>query len=294
MVIYIIYIIFFIKMKKILSKLKILLYKLFGTYIYDEYRSVEIGSTQGWYGRVNFWATSKKILTKELNSIVKNGLNGYLIELNVWTGLDGSNKHEWNDKWISEISSMYKWLLEECRKRKIWLFVSIINDNMGKGKYGDTGPTLAKVYDYAIKLVKTVKTNGNKGVYVQPVAETQTTAGKKFEQYCISELQGFNLVYNGNGGYPTKPIAGMQHYAVHPSKISIQNPSDAFVVSDHGLIIRELNIDNSLTTHGDITKVTIWANNVRNRNSPVCAYYAFQISDYDGDTIKALGKVLKK
>jgi hypothetical protein len=257
-----------------------------------KYAEVKIGKTQGWYGRVNRWAVSKDTLSKELDKIVKSGCTGYLIEMSGW----GSYKNkQWTAKWVDEVKEWYDWLLSECRARKLWLFVSIVNDNMGKGKYGDTGPTLEKAYSCAQKLVDVVMAGGKDGVFVQPVAETQTAAGKKFEQYCIQKLvgKGFKLVYNGSGGHPTKPIAGMGYYAVHPSKIAATNPKDAFVVSDHGLIIRELNIGGALDGHGDPNKVKAWANKVKSQGCPVCAYYAFKVADFDGNTIKALGEVLK-
>jgi len=258
----------------------------------DRYAEVKIGKTQGWYGRVNRWAVSKDVLKKELDQIVKRGCSGYLIEMSGW----GSYKNkQWTSKWVDEVKEWYGWLLSECRARKLWLFVSIVNDNMGKGKYGDTGPTLEKAYSCAQKLVDVVMAGGKDGVFVQPVAETQTAAGKKFEQYCIQKLvgKGFKLVYNGSGGHPTKPIAGMGYYAVHPSKIAATNPKDAFVVSDHGLIIRELNIGGGLENHGDPNKVRDWAKRIKAKGCPVCAYYAFKVADYDGDTIKALGEALK-
>lgn len=254
------------------------------------YRPVALNSTQGWYGRVNRWATSKSVLEKELDAIVKHGCSGYLIEMSGWGRYSSK---QWTDAWIKEVKEWYEWLLGECRDRKVWLFVSIVNDNMGQGKYGDTGPKLEKVYAYAQKLVKIVKDAGKDGVYVQPVAETQTAAGRKLEQYCIQQLVGFRLVYNGSGGHPSGAIAGMGNYAVHPSKISAGNPKTAFVVSDHGLIIRELNIGGGLESHGDPNKVRTWASRVKSQGCPVCAYYAFKVADYDEATIKALGSVLK-
>ena len=255
-----------------------------------KYRKVVQGSTQGWYGRVNYWTRDKSTLTKELDAIVRHGATGYMIEMAGWADSTGKM---WTDGWLKDIESMYDWLLAECRARKLWLFVSIVNDNMGKGKYGDKGPELAKVYDKAQKLVKIVKDGGKDGVYVQPVAETQTSAGAKFEQYCIQQLNGFPLVYNGNGGHPTKIAAGMSAYAVHPSRIAAPNPGNAFAISDHGLIIRELNIGGSISGHGDPVRIRKWASNVKSQGCPVCGYYAFQVKDFDNDAIKALGNSLK-
>ena len=265
--------------------------KLFGlTPKLKKYHPFAIGQTQAWYGRVNYWPISHLTTTKELNAMAKAGVAGYMIEMAGWAGSTGK---QWTDAWIKDVEKEYNWILDECRDRNLYLFVSVVNDNMGKGKYGDTGPTLDKVYSTAQKLVGIIKKAGSKGVFVQPVAETGTSTGKKFESYTVSELKGFNLVYNGNGGHPSGPAGGMGFFAVHPAKISESVPKAALVISDHGLIIRELNIGGKLEGHGDPAKVTKWASNVKVKGSPVCGYYAFKVQDFDGDTIKALGSVLK-
>ena len=256
------------------------------------YKSVQIGQTQAWYGRANAWPLDRSILRKELNAMAKAGVSGYLIEMSGW----GRYKNQqWTDKWIKEVEEEYNWLLSSCRKRNIYLFVSIVNDNMGHNKYGDKGPLLEKVYGMAQKLVEIVKKGGSKGVYVQPVAETQTAAGKRFDQYCVATLgsRGFRLVYNGSGGHPSGAASGFQHFAVHPSKVSAANPSNAFVVSDHGLIIREL-ANGKLEGPGNPGTVMKWASMCRNKGCPVVGYYAFKYQKYDEGTINALGKGIKR
>ena len=250
------------------------------------YRQVRTGKTQFWYGRVNKWVLSRNTTIDELNLMVKSGCTGYLIELAGGTGIESK---AWTEEWVREIEQHYIWLLKECRARRLWLFVSIINDNMGQGKYGDKNPKLEKVYPIALKLLEMVKKHGKKGVYVQAVAETQTSSGAKFEKDAIARLNGFNLVYNGSYGSPSKPIPGMANYAVHPAKIGQKNPSNAFVVSDHGLIIRELNRGGSLVAKGEPGKVSTWANSVKKAGCPVCAYYAFLYEKLDKETIQVLG-----
>ena len=250
---------------------------------------IEQGNTQVWYGRVNQWTVSRQILRNELNLMKECGVNGYMIELAVWDGVDD----KWSDEWIIRIQKNYRWLLRECRKRKIWLFVSIINDNMGKGKYGDTGPTLEKVYESALQLASIVKRGGSKGVIVQPVAETQTPTGQRFEQECRKMLENFTLVYNGEGGHPKSTPEGFHFRAVHPAHIVSSVADDALVISDHGLIIRELSIDGGLESRGNPQKVVTWVKRLQQQGVAVVGYYAFKYDQFDPATIRALGEALK-
>ena len=250
---------------------------------------IEQGNTQVWYGRVNQWTVSRQILRNELNLMKECGVNGYMIELAVWDGVDD----KWSNEWIVRTQKNYRWLLRECRKRKIWLFVSIINDNMGKGKYGDTGPTLEKVYESALQLASIVKRGGSKGVIVQPVAETQTPTGQRFEQECRKILENFTLVYNGEGGHPKSTPEGFHFRAVHPAHIVSSVADDTLVISDHGLIIRELSIDGGLESRGNPQKVVTWVKRLQQQGVAVVGYYAFKYDQFDPATIRALGEALK-
>lgn len=250
---------------------------------------IEQGNTQVWYGRVNQWTVSRQILRDELNLMKECGVNGYMIELAVWDGVND----KWSNEWIVRTQKNYRWLLRECRKRKIWLFVSIINDNMGKGKYGDTGPTLEKVYESALQLASIVKRGGSKGVIVQPVAETQTPTGQRFEQECRKILENFTLVYNGEGGHPKSTPEGFHFRAVHPAHIVSSVADDTLVISDHGLIIRELSIDGGLESRGNPQKVVTWVKRLQQQGVAVVGYYAFKYDQFDPATIRALGEALK-
>ena len=244
------------------------------------------GKTQTWYGRVNFWAKDMSLLKKELNALVKAGCSGYMIEMAGWANSTGDM---WTDKWIKEIEKKYTDFIEMCRARGLWAFVSVVNDNLGSGKYGDNRQhTIKSEYAKCQKLVQIVKKVGKDNVVIQPVAETQTAAGKQFEQYCIKELGGFKLCYNGAGGHPGGAIGSCQFYAVHPSKCSAANPGNAFVISDHGLIIRELN-GGPLVGHGNVAKIKQWKELNAKRGCPVVGYYAFQVQDFDKDAINAMG-----
>lgn len=247
---------------------------------------IAVGKSQTWYGRVNFWAKDMSLLRKELDACVKAGVSGYMIEMAGWANSTGEM---WSDKWLKDIESKYKKFVKMCRARGLWAFVSIVNDNMGSKKYGDNGKhTVQSEYAKCQKLAKIVKAVGKDNVVVQPVAETQTSGGKQFEQYVRSELAGFNLCFNGNGGHPGGAAAGFQFYAVHPSKCSASNPQSAFVISDHGLIIRELN-GGPLVGHANVTKTKAWKEMNVKKGCPVVGYYAFKVEDFDRGAIEAMG-----
>lgn len=251
---------------------------------------IEQGRTQVWYGRVNRWTTSRDMLRHELDLMKECGVSGYMIEMAGWAP---HQQQPWDKRWLRMIGREYRHLLAECRKRDLWLFVSIVNDNMGKGKYGDTGPALEEVYDYAIQLAKIVKKSGSKDIVVQPVAETNTKAGKDFEQACLVLLDDFILVYNGEYGSPKHIPDQYRFRAIHPSHITSSVPNDALIISDHGLIIRELSTDGGLESEGDPEKVKNWVETLTEKGVPVVGYYAFKYNGLDIATIQALGKGLE-
>ncbi len=252
---------------------------------------IEQGNTQVWYGRVNQWTVSRQILRNELNLMKECGVSGYMIEMASWGRY--SDCEPWSEEWIKQIEESYRHLVKECRRRKLWLFVSVVNDNMGKGKYGDKGPKLEAVYDSALQLIKIIKKYSHKGVIIQPVAETQTSAGQRFEQDCLRELKDFLLVYNGNGGHPDHTPDGYHFRATHPSHIVSSVDNDALVISDHGIIIRELSVDGGLESKGDPEKIQMWVNRLQKQGVAVVGYYAFKYDQFDPATIRALGEALK-
>lgn len=247
------------------------------------------GKTCKFYGRVNTWASSsKKNLRKDLVECYNEGIHGYHIELASWGGGPGY----WsNDKNKKNIRDRYKWLVNQCRALGLYLFVSIVNDNMGKGKYGDTGPKLEQVYDQAVDLANFVKQQGKKNILIQPVAETQTKAGRNFESYCLVSLNGFELVNNGNGGRPVV-TNGMKYRAWHPASVAaisqVKCGDNCIVSSDHGLCIREISYGLDGKAKPEMMKPFYQA--CRNVNVLCCCFYAFLYDGHDEEGIKALGK----
>lgn len=247
---------------------------------------IDSNKTQMWYGRVNTWAASKKNIDKDIKALYNEDVDGYMIEMAGWARSD-----MWTASWLKETDEMYKYLLNRCRKYNKWLFVSIVNDNMGSKKYGDQGIPLSKVMPQAQQLCQIVKKYGNKNVIVQPVAETQTSAGKQFEQYCLQQLGGFIMVYNG-GSRPSGIPAGYQYRAWHPFNVSDRPPRDTIVVSDTGPIILQLGAGYEGPAHPNTLEQ--WARNMKNIGVPVVGYYAFKFNGHDKAAIKALGRAKKR
>jgi len=250
--------------------------------------ATQIGATtKGFYGRVNWWCKDRKLLVKELNAIADAGLAGYMIEMagyNGWKFADGSTS--WNEEWLKKTCEEYKWLLKQCRRRKLLLFNSIVNDNLGR----KGGKKIIDYWPLACALMDCVKQCGSANVYVQPTAETQTVGGRNFDHRAISVLAGFQLVYNG-GSRPSAPIPGYQWFAVHPASIATKNANGSWVVSDHSLIIKELN-GGPIDGHGNPDRIQDWVARNNNPQHPVIGYYAYEVQDFDKDTIKTLGKAL--
>ena len=254
-------------------------------------RSIEvkpIGSEfQTWYGRVNYW-NELTTIRKEIAACHKYGVDGYMIEMAGWKG---DPDYQWTEAWLKDTDQNYKQLVKACRVKHLWLFVSIVNDNMGQHKYGDRQPKLDEVMPMAQRLAQIVKKYGTKNVIVQPVAETQTSGGEQFEAYCIQELKDFPLVYNGSVGFPSEIISGMTYMSVHPGDINDNIPAGALSISDNGSIIRQLSINDSYDGKANPQTLIKWATHVKACHSPIAGYYAFQCRDFDKEAIKALGKI---
>ena len=253
------------------------------------------GSPQLWYGRVNHWADDPRLFREEIRLMVQNGITGYIIEMAGWKAEDSPGGRaaadsSWSRKWIRRTGRAYRRLLGECRRQGIWLFVSVVNDNMGLHKYGDEGPRLQAVYPQALQLVEIIRREGPEGVVVQPVAETQTEAGASLESHCVSALKDFLLVYNGQGGSPRTVPPGFHFRAVHPAQLATPVPPDAFVVSDHGLLIRELTADGSLDAPGHPQKLPQWILRHWETGVPVIGYYAFRQRELDAATLTVIGQ----
>lgn len=249
---------------------------------------IETGHTQVWYGRVNWWASAgKRTLRKDLIRCAVEGVSGYHIEMAGWADTSGYRKQWGNDERLRDVEEMYEWLVKQCRALGLWLFVSITNDNAGSGKYGDAGIPLSRVREDVTRLISIVLRNGPDNVLVQPVGETQTSAGRDIENEAARALEGFRLVYNGNSR-PTSHPPWAQYHAFHPFGTTAPVPSSAIVVSDTGSIINQL--CEGLEGRGRPDAAVTWVRRVRDQGSPVACFYHFKYKEHDKAIIKALGR----
>ena len=190
------------------------------------------------YGRVNYWYLSKSDLRKELARCKSEGINCYHIEFCGWAGTNILTTGK-----IATAKKRYKWLLRRCRALGMWLFVSIVNDNIGSRKYGDSGIPWGNSYGDVVRIAEFIRDCGGENVIVQPVAETHTDFGKSLENWCSCSMKTFALCYNGNYGQP-KTTGGMDYRACHPSSIANATKyPGAIITSDHGNLIRYLHPD---------------------------------------------------
>lgn len=189
------------------------------------------------------------------------------------------------------LKEKYKALVEQTRKYKVVLFISICNDNKGSGKYGDNTKALNLYTAQIRQALQIILDEGSEGVIVQSVAETRTSAGQSFEAEANNRLAaaGFKTCWN-RGSRPSSSN-GCNYFAYHPASVSDAGPVGAIVVTDHSAILTQLNIGNSLYGYGDPAKVEPYASKVH-QNGRAFIYYGFGHKTIDKDTIKAIGNVL--
>ena len=237
------------------------------------------------YGRVNYWYLDDGELDKDLARCKASGVDIYHIE---YSGFGPTNIYVNIN--TDKVRKTYKKLVKKIRALGMWLFVSVVNDNMGSGKYGDQKIPLSKLYNNALAELAFIKSCGSDNVIIQPVAETQTSVGTKFENDTKALLAGWTLVNNGSGGRPSGNN-GMAYRAVHPANIkACSQYGNAIVSSDHGLLIRELAMDGSLNGPGSPQKIAEFLKNSKAAGAPMCVYYAFQREKHDRGAIEAMGK----
>jgi len=187
------------------------------------------------YGAVNFWHTLSA--AKQAEAISSRGLDVYHIELLSWAEARTD---------LESVRKAYNDLVDECRLRRVTLFVSVFNDNSHLAKYGNTPwvPSLS----YLQSALDIILSKGLEGVIIQPVAETQTSVGSQFETAGRSRLAagGFLTCYN-HGSRPSGPPAGWNFAAYHPNLTGDNIPGGAVCVTDTGSILRTATLDGTTT-----------------------------------------------
>lgn len=236
------------------------------------------------YGPVNNWSSLD--FEKWLDLHVPNKVNWATIEFFAWNNQDNCKIGYYDDP--EALREPYRKLVNECRKRKIVLFVSLVNDNKGSGKYGDDKKDLSYYKSQIRKGREIVLAEGPEGVVLQAVAETKTQEGKDFEAETITmaHQKGFKTCWN-NHSRP-KESNGCTYFAYHPASTADVGPIGCIVVTDHGQILKELSKDGK-NVYGpyDPVKVSNYAHKVHQAGKGFI-HYGFGDKTSDIDTIVSL------
>jgi hypothetical protein len=166
-------------------------------------------------------------------------LNTTSIELAGW-GFDGTKAGQtflYRDG-IEKIAPYYDEILNLCRKYKILLIVSVVNDNKGSTKYGDDNKGLSFYKKEVEDAMNLVLSRGPEGVWVQTVAETQTAFGLQTEEKWITIFKnaGFKVIYNRL----SRPFAaqyGADFFAYHNCSLNDFGINGCILIPDCGTAI---------------------------------------------------------
>lgn len=134
--------------------------------------------------------------------------------------------------------------VDESQKRKIILYVTLLNCNLGSSKTGHpeiTAPGCDKqIMAAANALAGWMKKYSN--IYVTPCGEgglNAKTYERNLQNWCKASMPLDHLVNNW-GSRPTG-TDGMRFYCQHPAGITAKVPANCWNMSDHSTTINQLN-----------------------------------------------------
>lgn len=132
----------------------------------------------------------------------------------------------------------YLELLDACRRHKIALIVSVLNDNKGLGKYGDDKKPMSDYKKQAERALQIVLDAGPEAQWVQVCSETQTAYGKELEARWLPKFQaaGFRTIWN-RGSRPAKAEMGCDTFAWHNCKLDDLGKAGGITLPDCGTAI---------------------------------------------------------
>lgn len=239
----------------------------------------------GWvsYGIDNRWMTCDP--WELARTLREHGLTGTSVEFVGWHAdaryID--NPDALREPWADFLRAM--------RAYKLTVLVSIVNDNMGSRKWNGPGIPLSSRLPQARRAREIVMEHGPDLLLIQPVAETQTSAGRTFERETLAlcAAQGFRTCYNG-GSRPAG-AAGATVAAWHPTTLGDLGKPGQLVVSDCGSILAALN-SGDVFGNGNPVAVQDYARRVLALRDRGFGYYGFGHSEIDKATIEAIGRAL--
>lgn len=135
----------------------------------------------------------------------------------------------------ASLAEPYARVVGACREFGRDLFVSIVNDNKGLGKYGDDNRPMSDFKSEVNKAMQIVLDAGPQNVWVQTVSETRTGYGKELEATWLPKFQhaGFRTVWNRNSR-PSRPEMGCTTFAYHTEGLSDRGKPGGFNITDTG------------------------------------------------------------
>jgi len=234
------------------------------------------------YGLVNNWSAQNA--ESYMNKLVDNNVQCMAFEFFEWA----PTKFEK----VDELLKKFEKYVNLAKKKKVILYVTILNSNVGSGKYGDpripSNKYTAQLMKAAQKLAEWMKSNPN--IFVTPCGEggaqsNMATHDKNFQNYCKSIMPRGQMV--NNWGSRPNTTDGMAFLCQHPSGVSAATKSKSWIMSDHGLFIAELNGGGLYgTANYDIT--TNCARVLRGQNKVFIYYHFNGNGSIDGEALRAL------
>ena len=253
-----------------------------------------IGSkTLAMYGRVNEWAfcsgapleTVLDTMRKEAEALAANGWDGGQIELWSWVRYSGIG----SAAGMQRIREVFPEMVRVYRKLGLWLVVSGANDNQGLGKWGDPGIPLSKDAGFTDECLALVLAQGPENMIVQPVCETQTSAGRDMERKWAAALKpaGFFLLDN-HGSRPTRQQAWADAAVWHPCSLDLSGIAQTlWVNNDCGLAIMAMS-GGGMRDPANPSAVAKYLADGIARGFPAIMVYAWGHADLDIQAIQAI------
>ena len=187
-------------------------------------------------------------------------------------------------------------LLDATTKSGQILYATYVNSNLGSGKYGDPGIKLSAyagaVWKGAARVAELMKSHPR--LFVTPVGEGGIGPDPKFDKqvqdWFLANAPKAQLV--NNWGARPSGNDGMGQRCVHPSSTKDAGSGTAWVMSDHGLLIRELN-GGALYGTADVGVTGSYARKVTDAGRKFIYYHFDQNAAIDANALAALRGVAK-
>lgn len=195
----------------------------------------------------------------------------------------------------AQIAAFEKLLAETTASGQI-LYATYVNSNTGSGKYGDPGIKLSAysgaIWKGAERVAELMKTHPR--LFVTPVGEGGIGPDQKFDKqvqdWFLANAPKAQLV--NNWGARPSGNDGMGQRCVHPSSTKDAGSGAAWVMSDHGLLIRELN-GGSLYGTANAGVTGSYARKVTDAGRKFIYYHFDQNAKIDANALAALKGVAK-